>query len=155
MPTEWLSGAGVATVIGLGSQIAYALFKDYKGGGLRKSQAEAAKTSLDAAQAEASLPHVTEALRLGNLAEAVAIQQQVINGLRDHAVWADEQIKARDAKIADLETRLGDRDAKIEELERRLDIAEDSLKASRTIIDELRATSRAEQVTPPPQRKRP
>lgn len=148
---EWLGGAGVATALGVGSQIVYALWKDLKGGGLRQSQAEAAKTSLDVAQAEQSLPHVQEALRLGNIAEAVSIQQQVINGLKDHALWADGQIKARDARIAELEARLADRDTKIEELEARLDVAEAAQRDARRIIDELRATSRAEKPTIPPQ----
>lgn len=142
---NWLAMGGMAGGAVAVAQIVWQIVRDVKGGGLRQSQAEAAKTALDVTQAEASLPHVTEALRLGNVAEAVAVQQQIINGLRDHAAWADGQIKARDDRIAQLEQRLSDRDVRIEELEQRLDAAEASLRTARGIIDELRATSRAEQ----------
>ena len=142
---EFLATGGIAGGVLAVVQVAWGIIQDARGGGLRKSRAEAAKTTLDVTQAEASLPHVTDALRLGNVADAVAIQQQVINGLRDHAVWADEQIKSRDARIEELEARLASRDERIEELERRLDVAEAAVKDSRLIIDELRATSRAEQ----------
>lgn len=126
-------------------QISHQVWKSYRGGELRKGQAEAAKATLDVTQAEASLPHVTESLKLGNVAEAVAVQQQVINGLRAHAEWADLQLQAKEKRIAELEDRLTARDLKIQELEDRLNVAEDSLNTAKRIIDELRETSRTEQ----------
>ena len=141
---EWLSTGGVLGGLVVFAQLAWGVWKDHKGGAVRKGQAEAAKASMDVAQAEASLPHVQESLKLGNLAEAVTIQQQVINGLREHAAWQDEQLVARDRRIMDLEERLAARDAKVEELERRLDTAEEALTTARNIINELRETSRSE-----------
>jgi len=141
---EWLAAGGViGGIVALG-QLAWGIWKDHKGGTLRRSQAEAAKATLDVSQAEASLPHVQESLKLGNVAEAVSIQQQVINGLREHAAWQDAQLDLRDRRIMDLERRLSERDAKVEELERRLDEAEGALNTARNIINELRETSRSE-----------
>lgn len=141
---DWLSTGGVlGGLIALG-QLGWGIYKDRKGGALRKGQAEAAKVSLDVVQAEQSLPHVQESLRLGNVADAVAVQQQVINGLRDHAAWQDQQLQARDGRIGELERRLAERDRKIEELEQRLGVAEDALSTAKRLIGELRATSRQE-----------
>lgn len=135
---DYLAIGGVlGGVLALG-QFLYGIYRDRAGGALRKSQAEAAKVSLDAQQAEASLPHVQESLRLGNLAEAVAIQQQVINGLRDHAAWQDAELVKCHAENAALIKRLAERDARIDELEERLGTAEDNLTAARRIIDTLR-----------------
>lgn len=135
---EWLSGAGVlGGTLAIG-QFLYGIWKDRKGGTLRKGQAEAAKATLDTAQAEASLPHVQESLRLGNVAEAVTIQQQIINGLRDHAAWQDSQLEACHAENDELRERLAERDRQIDELEARLSIAEGNLADARRIIDTLR-----------------
>lgn len=142
--SDILAIGGILGGIAAMGQLAYTALKTHRGGELRKGQAEAAKVSLDNLQAEASLPHVTEALKLGNVSEAVSIQQQIINGLRDHASWQDDQIKARDEKITELEGRLSARDEKIRKLEERVTIAERSLAESRAIIDELRETSRTE-----------
>jgi chromosome segregation ATPase len=142
----WVGG-GVLGAVFAGIQILYRMIQDARGGNVRRSRAEAAKMTLDVSQAEQSLPHVTEALRLGNVADAVAVQQQVINGLRDHAAWQDEQLRSRDAEIVDLRRRLTDRDARIEELEARVDVAERSLSSARAIIEELRQTSRTENDT--------
>lgn len=143
--TEWLATGGVLGGIVALSQLAYGIWKDRKGGTLRRSQAEAAKASLDTLQAEASLPHVTESLKLGNVAEAVAVQQQIINGLREHAAWQDARLEEAHAENRELRERLAARDAKVQELEERVTIAEANLAASRAIIDELRETSRAEE----------
>lgn len=145
---DWLALGGLLGGVAALGQLAYQAVKTWRGGELRKSQAEAAKASLDNLQAEASLPHVAESLKLGNVAEAVTIQQQVINGLREHAAWQDGQIKGRDDRIADLEARLEDRDRKIAELEKRLGLAETEVAAAKRIIGELRETSRAEQKGP-------
>lgn len=137
-------GLALTGYIALGlavAQFAWQVHKDRKGGSLRKGQAEAAKATLDEAQAAASLPHVTRALELGNIAEAVSIQQQTINGLREHSVWQDEQLALRDLKIADLGRQIAERDDKIARLEERLDAAEEALSTARTIINELRATA--------------
>lgn len=135
---EWLSAVGLAGGCVAIGQFVYGIYKDRKGGVLRKGQAEAAKASLDTAQAEASLPHVQESLRLGNVAEAVAIQQQIINGLRDHAAWQDAQLEESHAREQELIRRLAERDQKIDELESRLSIAEGNLSEARRIIDGLR-----------------
>lgn len=139
-----LSVVGVIGGLVAVGQLAWAVYKDKSGGAIRKSQAEAAKATVDVAQAEASLPYVQESLRLGNVAEAVSIQQGVINGLREHATWQDEQLRLRDVRIEELEGRLASRDKKIEELEARLDEAEASLNTAKRLIGELRSTSREE-----------
>lgn len=141
---EWLSTGGVLGGLVVLAQLTYGIWKDHRGGAVRLGQAEAAKASLNVAQAEASLPHVQESLKLGNVAEAVAIQQQIINGLREHASWQDQQLETRDARIQELESRLTERDRKIEELERRLDDAEAALTTAKRLIGELRETSRGE-----------
>jgi chaperonin cofactor prefoldin len=123
------------------AQFVWGVYKDRKGGTLRKSQAEASKASLDEAQAAASLPHVTKALELGNIAEAVAIQQGVINGLREHGLWQDQQLREAADREADLTRQLKARDDKIRDLESRLDRAEEHLDEARRIIGELRATA--------------
>lgn len=143
--SDWLSAGGILGGIVVAGQLAWGIWKDQKGGALRKGQAEAAKATLDVSQAELSLPHVQESLKLGNVAEAVTIQQQIINGLREHAAWQDAQLSARDQRISDLEARLAARDAKVAELEDRLNAAEEALNTARSIIDELRATSLSEQ----------
>lgn len=135
---EWLSTAGVLGGVVAMAQFVWSVHKDRAGGILRKGQAEAAKATLDTAQAEASLPHVQESLRLGNVAEAVAIQQQIINGLREHAAWQDEQLAACHTENEDLRTRLAERDRQIDELEGRLSAAEGTLAEARRIIDSLR-----------------
>lgn len=141
---NWLSVGGViGGLVALG-QLVWGIYKDRKSGALRLGQAEAAKASLDAAQAEASLPYVEESLKLGNVAEAVSIQQGVINGLRDHAAWQDAQIVARDERITELERRLASRDEKIAELERRLEEAEKALTTARNLINDLRAVRQGE-----------
>lgn len=126
------------------AQFAYGIWKDRHDGTLRKGRAEAAKQVLDAAQAEASLPHVQESLRLGNLDQAITIQQQVINGLREHAAWQDTQLALRDQRIAELEQRLKERDDQIDALEERLGIAEGNLADARHIIELLRADQHAQ-----------
>lgn len=135
---EWLSTAGVLGGVLAVAQFTWGIIKDQRGGALRKGQAEAAKAILDTSQAEASLPHVQESLRLGNVSEAVAIQQQIINGLRDHAAWQDAQLEAAHQEAAELRARLAERDEKIDELEARLAIAEGNLGEARRIIDTLR-----------------
>jgi DNA repair exonuclease SbcCD ATPase subunit len=135
---EWLSLAGVLGGVLAVAQFGYGVWKDRQGGALRKSQAEAAKATLDTAQAEASLPHVQESLRLGNVAEAVSIQQQVINGLREHAAWQDAQLAEAHAEVEALRNALAERDRQIDELEKRLGLAEDNLQTARRIIDRLR-----------------
>lgn len=130
--------AASAALVAVG-QFLWAIYKDRKSGALMKGSAEAAKASLDAVQAEQSLPHVQESLRLGNVAEAVAIQQQIINGLREQVAWQDSQLGDARRDNEDLRARLADRDAKIDELERRLGVAEHELKDARRIIDGLRA----------------
>lgn len=140
----WLSLAGTLGGVVAVVQIGYTIWKDRKSGALRKGQAEAAKASLDTAQAEQSLPHVQEALKLGNLSEAVAIQQTIINGLRDHAAWQDGQMVDLKAENDELRTRLSERDDKIKELEQRLGEAEESLNTAKRLIGELRETSRRE-----------
>lgn len=142
---EWLAGGGVLGGIIALSQLAYGIYKDRKDGTLRKGQAEAAKASLDTMQAEASLPYVTESLKLGNVAEAVAVQQQIINGLREHAAWQDARLEECHQENQELRDRLAARDEKVRELEERVLAAEGSLGVARQIIDELRETSRTEQ----------
>lgn len=139
---EPLSWVGVIGGILAVAQFAYGVWKDRKGGALRKSQAEAAKATLDTAQAEAALPHVQDQLRLGNVAEAVAIQQGVINGLRDHAAWQDRELEACHTENAQLRDRLAERDAKIAELEQRLGEAEKALTIAKRLIGDLRADAR-------------
>lgn len=141
---EWLNYAGVTGGLLAVAQFGWAVWKDHKGGTLRRGSAEAAKATLDVAQAEASLPHVQESLRLGNVADAVAVQQQIINGLREHAAWQDEQLAIRDERIVTLEKRLSQRDRKIAELEKRLTDAETSLNTAKRLIGELRQASRDE-----------
>lgn len=138
---EWLAVGGIIGGVVAFGQLLWGIWKDHRGGALRKSQAEAAKASLDAAQAAQSLPYVAESLKLGNVTEAVAIQQQIINGLRDHAAWQDEQITQRDEKIAQLEGALKARDEKVAELETRVNAAEQEMATARGIIDELRASA--------------
>lgn len=145
---DYLSIGGMIGGIIAAAQLAWTIYKGHKGGELRKTQAEAAKASLDTLQAEASLPHVTEALRLGNVADAVAVQQQIINGLREHASWQDQQLILRDERIVTLEGRLSQRDKKIAELERRLTDAETSLNTAKRLIGELRQASRDERGNP-------
>jgi len=125
----WLGGGGF--VIGM-AQLVAGLYKDRKSRTAQKGQAEAAKATLDAAQAEAAMPHVQESLKLGNVSEAVAILNQVINGLREHAAWQDERLEEAHAEIRR-------RDEKIATLEERLNEADGLLAAARKIIDELRA----------------
>lgn len=141
---EWLSAGGILGGCLAIAQFGYGIYKDRKGGTLRKSQAEAAKASLDTAQAEAALPHVQDSLRLGNVAEAVAIQQGIINGLREHAAWQDAQLEEAHARELELSRRLSERDGKIRELEKRLGEAEKALSTAKRLIGELRATSRSE-----------
>lgn len=144
MSSELLSVGGVlGGVLALG-QFGYGIWKDRKGGTLRKSQAEAAKASLDTAQAEAALPHIQDQLRLGNVAEAVAIQQGIINGLREHAAWQDGQLDEAHRREKALEDRLSERDAKIAELEQRLGEAEKALTIAKRLIGDLRADARRE-----------
>jgi len=136
-------GAWIGGLVAAG-QLGFQWWKWQRGGEQRKSQAEAAKAHLDATQAESALPHVQRSLELGNVAEAVAVQQGIINGMQDHIRFQDEQLTAKDARIATLEQRLADRDAKIEQLERRLDLAEENLATAKRLIGELRSTSRNE-----------
>lgn len=135
---DWLSTAGVLGGILAAAQFLYGVWKDRQGGVVRKSSAEAAKASLDTAQAEAALPHVQDSLRLGNVAEAVAIQQGIINGLREHAAWQDAQLEACHAENDDLRNRLAERDRQIDELETRLGLAEQHLGEAQRIIEGLR-----------------
>lgn len=139
---EWLSVGGILGGILAIAQFAYGVYKDRRGGALRKSQAEAAKATLDTAQAEAALPHVQDSLRLGNVAEAVAIQQGLINGLREHAAWQDQQLAESHAREAELAKRLTERDEKIAELERRLGEAEKALTIAKRLIGSLREDAR-------------
>lgn len=141
---QLLSTAGVLGGIVAACQFVYGIYKDRKGGALRKGQAEAAKATLDTAQAEAALPHVTEALALGNVQEAVAIQQGIINGLRDHAAWQDKELEDCHKENGELRRRLAERDGKIAELEKRLGEAEKALTIAKRLIGDLRATSRSE-----------
>ena len=136
--SDTLTGAGIIGGALAVAQFLYSIYKDRSGGTLRKSQAEAAKASLDTAQAEAALPHVAESLRLGNVAEAVAIQQGIINGLRDHIAWQDRELEASHQEVVDLRSDLADRDARIDALEQRLESAEGNLRDARRIIDTLR-----------------
>lgn len=138
-PLSWVGVMGGVLAV---AQFLYSVWKDKKGGATRKSQAEAAKATLDATQAEAALPHVQDQLRLGNVAEAVAIQQGVINGLRDHAAWQDKELEACHSENAALRDRLAERDAKIAELEKRLGEAEKALTIAKRLIGDLRADAR-------------
>lgn len=138
---EWLTITGAVGGVLAVAQFAWGAWKDHKGGALRKGNAEAAKATLDVAQAEASLPHVQESLRLGNVAEAVAIQQGIINGLREHAAWQDGQLDACHRENEDLRHRLAERDRQIDELEGRLTTAEGNLSEARKIIDQLRGAA--------------
>lgn len=139
-----LSIAGVIGGVLAVCQFGYGIWKDRKGGALRKSQAEAAKATLDTAQAEAALPHIQDQLRLGNVSAAVAIQQGIINGLRDHAAWQDEQLSESHQRELALSERLAERDAKIAELEQRLGEAEKALTIAKRLIGDLRADARRE-----------
>lgn len=136
-------GAWIGGLVAMG-QLGFQAYKWKTGGEERKSQAEAAKAHLDVTQAEAALPHVQESLQLGNVAEAVAVQQGMINGMQDHIRFQDEQLVAKDARIELLEKRLAERDKKIEQLEHRLDVAEANLATAKRLIGELRTTSRNE-----------
>jgi chromosome segregation ATPase len=118
---------------------AWAAYKDVKGGGLKRTQAEAAKESLDAEAAAASMPMLQESIRLGNWAEAMALQQQHINGLQDQLAAGAERERAKDKRIDELEARIQARDQRIDELEERLGQAETHLDEARSIIKELRA----------------
>lgn len=141
----WLSAAGGLAGIAALLQFGWGAIQSWRGGSVRRQQAEAVKATLDVEQAEQSLPHVAESLRLGNVGEAVTIQQQIINGLREHAAWQDEQLQRRDARIQELEERLEQRDNRIDELEKRLELAEEALTTARTIINDLRRTRSDEQ----------
>lgn len=121
------------------------------GDGDRRARAEAAKASLDVAQAEASLPMVQESLRIGNVAQAVTLQQQVMNGLREHMAWQDEQMLAKDQRIEFLENRDEQRVKRIDQLEthlqtleKQLRSVEEQLAVARGIIDDLRGSRAAE-----------
>lgn len=129
------ASAGIAAL----TQVCWAAWKDHRGGGIRRSSAEAQKATLDALQAEASMPHLQESLRLGNVAENLAIQQKIIDGLVSHTGWQDEQLVEAHQENDDLRRRLAEREEQINELERRLGIAEDSLMEARRIIDHLRS----------------
>lgn len=122
-------------------QVAYTIYKDKASGALRKGEAEAAQATIEVAQAENALPHVAEALALGNVGDAVSVQQQVINGLRAHTTWLEEQLTLRDQREEELRKRLAERDAKIDELEARLTLCEDQLASARSIVNELRAST--------------
>lgn len=136
-------GAWIGGMVALG-QLSLQSWKWFRGGEQRKSQAEAAKAHLDVAQAEAELPHIQESLKLGRVAEAVAVQQGMINGMQDHIRFQDEQLAAKDDRIALLEQRLADRDTRIDELEARLGQAEDNLAEARRMITDLRTASHNE-----------
>lgn len=125
-------------------QMGFQWWKYHRSGEDRKGQAEAAKAHLDVAQAEAGLPHVQQALEIGNIGEAVAVQQGMINGMQDHIKFQDDLLAAKDRRIELLETRLAERDSKIEQLEKRLDLAEENLATAKRLIGELRSTSRSE-----------
>lgn len=130
-------GAIIGGIVALG-QLGLQAWKWFKGGEQRKSQAEAAKAHLDVAQAEAELPHIQESLKLGRVAEAVAVQQGMINGMQDHIRFQDEQLAAKDLRIKELEDRNREKDLKIDELEARLGNAEDNLAEARRMIDAIR-----------------
>ena len=74
-------------------QFCYLVYKERKGGFLQKGQAEAQKAVLETAQTEASLPHVQESLKLGNVSDAVEILQGVIVNLREHIKWQDAELE--------------------------------------------------------------
>lgn len=101
-------------------------------------QSLADRVQMEALQAEISAPHILEQLQLGNIKDAVSMQQTVITGLYAHARWQDEQIIERDRRIADLEDEIRRRDTRVEELERRVTSAERNLKVARRIIDQFR-----------------
>lgn len=143
-PDQWLQLGGILGGIAALSQVGFTAYKYKRGGEDRKGQAEAAKAHLDVAQAEAGLPHVQQALELGNLGEAVAVQQGMINGMQDHIRFQDELLASKDKRIETLENRLADRDKRIDELEQRLGQAEDNLQEARRMITDLRTTSRSE-----------
>lgn len=132
---------GVAAI----GQMTFQYWKYRTSGEDRKGQAEAARAHLDVAQAEAGLPHVQQALEIGNIGEAVAVQQGMINGMQDHIKFQDDLLAAKDKRIELLEKRLADRDARIDELEARLGQAEDNLAEARRMITDLRTTSQTEQ----------
>lgn len=131
----WLGvgGGGLAIL-----QFLWTVYKDVKGGGIRKLNAEAAKEAMDAESAAASMPHLQESIRLGNWAEAMALQQSHINGLQAQLSSSAERERLKDQRIDELETRVRDRDKRIDELELRLGHAEDHLTEARNIINDLR-----------------
>ena len=135
---------GVLGGVGSFLTVAWTITKEVRGRTTRRMQAEAAKASIDAEQAEASRPHVERALELGNFAEALSIQQTVINGLREHAAWQDQEISDLREERGELKARLAERDDKIRELEQRLGEAENYLTECRQIINGMRDTRDAE-----------
>jgi uncharacterized coiled-coil protein SlyX len=132
---------GIAAI----GQVGFSAWRWKRGGEQRKGQAEAAKAHLDVAQAEAAGPHVAQALELGNIGDAVAVQQGMINGMQDHIRFQDGIIEARDKRIKVLEDRLKERDDRIDELEKRLGLAEDNLNEARRMINAMRSTTQDEQ----------
>jgi len=128
---------GVAALL----TIAYRMWTDHRSDTSRKGQAEAAKAVLDVNQAEAALPHVQRALELGNVSEAVTIQQQLLNTLRAHIAWQDEELEKRHQEIMSLRGEVAQRDALIEELVVRVDEAEKKLSEARQFIETLRGGS--------------
>jgi DNA repair exonuclease SbcCD ATPase subunit len=152
LSTPEVSGYGALVLVAL--QFAWAAYKDVKGGGLKKSQAEAAKEALDTEAAAQALPHLQEAIRLGNWGEGMSVQQQLINGLQESLTAAAarerssaERERLKDQRIDELEERVRARDERIDELERRLDEAEQHwaecerhLTEARSIISELRGS---------------
>lgn len=135
---QWLQIGGILGGIAAIGQLTFTWWKYHRSGEDRKGQAEAAKAHLDVAQAEAGLPHVQQALELGNVGEAVAVQQGMINGMQDHIRFQDELLRQKDDRIRLLEERNREKDEKIDELEKRLGLAEDNLQEARRMIDALR-----------------
>jgi len=78
---------------------------------------------------------VTKQLELGNVEKAVAIQQQMINGMQGHLTWQDGQLEACHRENAELRSQLEEKDRQIQELKKRLEIAERSLAEAREIMD--------------------
>lgn len=150
----WMSALGGLAGLAALIQIVWRIVSDRKAQVNQKGAAEAAKASLDSVQAEASLPHVVESLRLGNLSEAVAVQQQIINGLREHVAWQSQQLEQAVEREAQLAERLAARDAKIAELEERLTAAENLLDQARKIIDGLKTTVKNEHDTDHPEQRK-
>lgn len=139
----------IALASGGAIQVGWQVFLYYRGGQRRKDRAEAAKSAMDIAADTEKAPLVRESIALGNFERALAIQQQVINGLNAQIKQDRENyeatLKVKDQEIADLRSGMKNRDIRIDELEREIDAIRSRLNGCQKIIEELRFNKATEE----------